>query len=589
MRLEHKSAYLDLPELQQRSKTPTQDQVIQLTLTPTTHTTTNQDVTDHSGQYQQHEQTTQQQQFKTLTINNEEQKLKNGFTQTPPPVPPKPHPPVMATIVPTQYDIPNNISSMTSTQMNSSLDSTEKKSSSFEYFKKIDEVIKDQPLDTNYQKYEMKQTASLQPLEVKRPLVNLEEELKNLNLIPGSPPEICYIPKSEQQTKPPMINEKIKIIEETQSFAKEPPQGGINTLPPISSSGPPPSSHNNLPLASETYTHDSTLTKSVKIEYGQPIIRPAGTLPTPAQQFTRSPSPKPSAEGLAMSKLWTPNHVSGYESCTTSDFEHTENKTTQKSDFKIQKLPTPTQELSAPFLVKQATKSIPIPSTTRPKTPIDDIDLKPGTPPEICFAPKPEQRRQSLVETMEKTIEQNLIQSGPSRVLPYSVPTITPNGITKPVYKPPPPVMPSKLQTPLQQRGEYYESDYESDRWKYSGSESDENSLRNPVKPYQAPFKTNGYAADTEEISSFNKMESSSMEKKSYFESSSNSGPQMAAPTHMQMPAMAPMPSMERPAQLYFTSTPQDKQESFSSNENKYHHEDKVRLKKILKKYNQKT
>lgn len=108
------------------------------------------------------------------------------------------------------------------------------------------------------------------------------------------------------------------------------------------------------------------------------------------------------------------------------------------------------------------------------------------------------------------------------------------------------------------------------DRWKYSGSESDETSLRQPLHTHQSAFKTNGYAADTEEISSFSKMESSTMENKSFYESSSsNNGP-----------GLKPQP----PAQLYYTSSNAsqhngpDKQESFASQENKYHHEDKVRL-----------
>ncbi|XP_075160107.1 zormin isoform X2 [Haematobia irritans] len=197
-------------------------------------------------------------------------------------------------------------------------------------------------------------------------------------------------------------------------------------------------------------------------------------------------TPKPSLEGLMMEKLWSPaaTHPTGLSGSS--------------------------HDLRAPSLVKQAAGG------GRPKTPIDDIYLPPGTPPEMCFAPKDTQQcshRQSIVETMEKIIEEKLIQSRPANVLPQSVPTVTPLTPTDlsnlaPSYKPPPPAIPSKLQTP-------YESDYESDRYKFSGSESDENSLRT-LTAFQAPAKTNGYAADTE-----------------------------------------------------------DKQESYSTSENKYHHEDK--------------
>ncbi|XP_046807759.1 uncharacterized protein LOC111679299 isoform X8 [Lucilia cuprina] len=570
MRLEHKSAYLDLPELQQRTNNNNENNTTTTSTTVPTHneikpipttiatssnhyTTTNipinQDVTDFSHQLEQ---------LKSLSSNFENMQTKIGYTQTPPPVPPKPYPPVTATIVPPTNES-YNTSSMTSTST-----SSEKKSSSFEYFKKIDEVIKEQPKEE--QKF-----VNNKPLKVetKKSSFNLEEELKNLNLIPGSPPEICFTADGTKANKP-SLNEKIQKLEERQLSGKEPPHGGISIFPPqtpTKAANAAPTFASNMPLASETYSHDTTLTKSVKVEYGQPIMRPAATLPTPAQQFTRSPSPKPSAEGLAMSKLWTPNHVSGYESCTSEleQYNDTKSQKHEVKEIKIQKLPTPTQELSAPFLVKQVTQSIPIPQAPRSKTPIDGVELKPGTPPEICFAGQPEQRRQSLVETMERTLEQNLIQGGPSRVLPHSVPTITPQS-TKAPYKPPPPVVPPKLQTP---RGEYYESDYESDRWKYSGSESDENSLRPALKPHQGAFKTNGYAADTEEISSFSKMESSMMEKKSYYESSSTSN------------ATGPGLEKQPPAQLYFSSSNAshhngpDKQESFASQENKYHHEDK--------------
>lgn len=587
MRLEHKSAYLDLPELQHRSNNtannnnnttvPTPHEVHHIPITNTTTTqhtsTTNQDVTDFSHQLEQ---------LKSLSSNFENMNTKIGYTPTPPPVPPKPYPAVTASTMPHPQPLESfNTSSMTSTS-----NTTEKKSSSFEYFKKIDEIVKDnKPLITetsNYQKYDTKPK-----METQKPVPNLEEDLKKLNLQPGSPPEICFIPQSESKANKPTLNDKIQKLEERQLFNKEPPHGGVSIYPPqpqtpTKTSNAAPSFTPSMPQAAETYSHDTTITKSVKVEYGQPIMRPAAVLPTPAQQFTRSPSPKPSAEGLAMSKLWTPNnHVSGYESCTSEFEQHNESKTQkhESKEIKIQKLATPTKELSAPFLVKQVAQTIPSPPKPRGKTPIDGIELRPGTPPEICYAGQPEQRRQSLVETMEKTLEQNLIQGGPSKVLPHSVPTITPSApTTKPAYKPPPPVVPIKLQTP--RNGEYYESDYESDRWKYSGSESDENSLRQPFKPHQHPFKTNGYAADTEEISSFSKTESSMMEKKSFFESTSTSNTNANA---------GPGLEKQPPAQMYYSSSNAshhngpDKQESFATQEKKYHHEDKVRLKKIPK------
>ncbi|XP_037939330.1 muscle M-line assembly protein unc-89 isoform X2 [Teleopsis dalmanni] len=512
MRLEHKSSFLDLPELSQRPKTPT---------------TTNNNININIS-VPAHMDTTDSQHLKTVST-------KIGSTQTPPKVPPKPHSQIAAIITqpqPILSNVHSDTTMMTTSSSQSEINTNEKTSSSFEYFKKIDaQQSVPHVLDINKKIDELPKLTIPIAIKPNETLISsqatLADDLKNLNLIPGSPPEICYIPKSSTIIKPPMINEKIKIIEESQQNQKEAPQGGVPLLPP--------------PQASHTYKHESTMSKEVKVEYGQPIIRPAANLSSPAQNANRSPSPKPSAEGLAMSKLWTPNLTSGYESCT-GDVE--QNKTiaeTKEKIINVQKLPTPTKELSAPFLVKQATKAISIPIPIKKETVLlDDIQLKPGTPPEICIAPKPEVRRQSLVEAMEKTLEQNL-QQGPSKVLPMSVPTLTPATLQtriipirqqepKPIYKPPPPVIPAQIT-----RTETYESDYESDRWKYSGSESDENTFR-PIGGTQRPksmdgsmgvpvpqhtFKKSGYAADTEDVTTYKKMESM-QESRSYYESSNN-------------------------------------------------------------------
>ncbi|XP_037901169.1 titin homolog isoform X7 [Glossina fuscipes] len=535
VRLEHKSPITDLPQVgQQRTKAPTEQSVNTHTqLLPTSiKTTNNQDIIDHL----QHSQT-----VFDITDNTHKKPI-------PPPEPFKPTCP--SALLPT----PSSTSSVfDQAELNSTMTSTnneEKTSTSFEYFKKIDQDILEKPSENNYKKYEVKQ--AFLASDIKYPQTNLEEDFKSLNLIPGPPPEICYIPKPEQTaTRPQMISEKIKKLEENQLQEKDKPKGGVPILPPAA-----PAS-----LGKET---DSI------IKSNQSIMKSVDTLSSPGQRYTRSPSPKPSAEALAMEKLWTPNnHVSGYESCT-SDLEQS------VPDFKVPKLSTPTKELRAPFLVKQITNLAPFSSRDVPrmKSPIDHVQLKPGTPPEICFAPEPEQRRQSIVQTMEKTLEKNLIQSGPSKVLPLSVPTLTPaptlmsasSGLNKSfLYKPPPPVMANKIG-----RREYYESDYESDRWKYSGSESDENCFRVPLqKAYQPTLKTNGYAADTEEMSSFIKMESSVMEKKSLYESNNSESQPTAFSEKFRTTTQQP---------LYFPSFVnggQDKQESRSISENKYHHEDK--------------
>lgn len=623
MRLEHKQAYLDLPPVSE--KTPI----------TATNISTNTELPDW-------------QHLKSVLTNTDSTRSKTGSTQTPPQVPPKPYttsnnidqtPPTQQsqfqTTLSTELDGGYKgigeaplLTSATSTTSTSKYESTtsEKKSSSFDFFKKIESEGGTQPAPPGerYQKQEVytinKRTT---PLTISRPsappaqsamLANtLEDDLKNLNLIPGSPPEICFIPKFADATnaKPQLINDRIKILEASQQSPKEPPIGGIRTLP-------------LLPV-SQTLKHESTMSKEVKVEYGQPIIRQAATLPA-SQQFTRSPSPKPSAEGVAMSKLWTPNHLSGYESCTSEmeqryKVEAETDAKEEKREIRVQKVPTPAPDLSAPYLVKEISKAINVPITPqREKTPLDDIHLVPGSPPEICYAPKPEVRRQSLVEKMEKTLEQNL-QQGPKKVLPMSVPTLTPTmapqdaRITIP-YKPPPPVIPTKLSV-----GQPYESDYESDRWKYSGSESDEASFRPvgnsvpdslvsipSVPAIHHTFKTSGYAADTEEISSYRKMESTHQESRSFYESTSSSKsshqvshapqapmtsvlrtpPQQQQYTPQAAPAPAPaasqtfyqQPQFEKlsPAPLYYTRKEEgghEKQEY--SDKNEYRREEKVR------------
>ncbi|XP_064552464.1 uncharacterized protein LOC135438178 isoform X14 [Drosophila montana] len=504
MRLEHKSTNLDLPELNLRPKTPT--------TTTTTNNTTNNNNTASM------DQTDTQASYKT------------GVTQTPPPVPPKPCTPVVATTFGQQPQPQPQQPAQMQTQINTRYESStseHKSSSSFEYFKKIDEETRPKPMGRR-------------PLEtvVRQPQAQtLSEELRSMNLIPGAPPEFCYTPKTEKQLpKQPLIHEKIKILEEVQP-REPPPQGGVPVFPP--------------PLNLQSVQHETTLTKEIKVDYGQPIVRPAAVLATPAQQNTRSPSPKPSAEGVAMSKLWTPSGTAGY----TSDVEQ---KTEQQISINKLATPTPTKELNAPFLVQQVAKTITQPPSLTPApaavTRLVNIELEPGTPPEICYAPKqPEEvRRHSLVESMEQKLEQNLLQ-GPSKVLPHSVPTLTP--VTPPksncsAYRPPPPVMPGRL-------GAHYESDYESDRYKYSGSESDEpgNRARQQQATMETSFKSSGYAADTEEHSSYRKSESSFYETKS-------STATNAAPTQAKL-------QPEPPAQLYFTPQPQAPPQSSYSQEAK--------------------
>ncbi|XP_062127950.1 titin isoform X1 [Drosophila sulfurigaster albostrigata] len=515
IRLEHKSNYLDLPELTARPKTP-------ITNNNNNNNTASMDHTD----------STQTTSFQTGITPPQQQQQQPPQQQVPPPVPPKPCAPVVATSF-GQSEQPPQMQTQINTRYESST-SEHKTSSSFEYFKKMDEeTITQRP-----------KPLAQKPIEtvVRKPQAqSLAEELRSMNLIPGAPPEFCYTPKGEVQApRVPLIQDKIKILEEVQP-KETPPQGGVPVFP--------------LPMNLQSVQHETTMTKEVKVEYGQPILRPAAMLATPAQQNPRSPSPKPSAEGVAMSKLWTPAGVSGY----SSDVEQKSEKQTIITKLAT---PTPTKELNAPFLVQQVAKTItpatpPTPAPT-PVTRLVNIELEPGTPPEICFAPKPqaeEVRRHSLVESMEQKLEQNLVQ-GPSKVLPHSVPTLTPAAAPlKPngsIYRPPPPVMPNRL-------GPSYESDYESDRYKYSGSESDEPRARQQQATMETSFKSSGYAADTEEHSSYRKSETSFYETKS--SSSTTTAP----------PKLQPEP----PAKIYFTPQAQPQPQHQNQQSSSYSQEAK--------------
>jgi len=194
MRLEHKSNYLDLPELTSRPKTPTTNDTI--TITSNTATAS----MDQPDQIQP-------------TVNT---------TKAPPPVPPKPCTPVVATTFGQQQQPPQTL---TSTRYEQSEHKSSTTSSSFDYFKKIDEetvIQRPNPM-------------TFKPLEtvVRQPQAqSLAEELRSLNLIPGDAPEFCYSPKTERsEPKVPLITEKIKILSEVQP-KEPPPQGGVPVFPP---------------------------------------------------------------------------------------------------------------------------------------------------------------------------------------------------------------------------------------------------------------------------------------------------------------------------------------------------------------------
>lgn len=103
-------------------------------------------------------------------------------------------------------------------------------------------------------------------------------------------------------------------------------------------------------------------------------------------------------------------------------------------------------DLKAPALVKHITPFIkPTDAPIREQQePISvPLDLQPGEPPELCFAPRvSSERKSSLMEKIEKTLEMDL-ERGPTKVLPHSVRMIPPS----PPPPPPPPPQPSTLST----------------------------------------------------------------------------------------------------------------------------------------------
>lgn len=99
-------------------------------------------------------------------------------------------------------------------------------------------------------------------------------------------------------------------------------------------------------------------------------------------------------------------------------------------------------DLKAPALVKHVTPIIrpnDAPINEQPEPISVPLNLQPGEPPELCFAPRvSSDRRSSLMEKIEKTLEMDL-EKGPTKVLPHSVRMIPPS--------PPPPPPPSTLTT----------------------------------------------------------------------------------------------------------------------------------------------
>lgn len=275
--------------------------------------------------------------------------------------------------------------------------------------------------------------------------MTLNNELTDLNLVPGTPPEIGFMPKLEE-LKHERVTDHIKKLEDSHNAVKLVPEIKRN----------------------EVITKEFIQTSQVITE---PIIRPQAYHINDEQlNAFRCASPRPSAEGVAMDKLWsTPKSMhpekqfdksnyytsknefaeekSSYKKFTSlseSDGEqkdqkepvNTERTTSTKQTAKMfeekikemENSPRHDYDLKAPGMVQQI---IPRPQLERPKSVqecvLPDIYLEPGSPPEMCYAPrtlerKTTERKHSLVET----IEQVVLQEGPSKILPGSVRMVPP-------------------------------------------------------------------------------------------------------------------------------------------------------------------
>lgn len=311
----------------------------------------------------------------------------------------------------------------------------------------------------------------------------LHEDLSYLNLVPGSPPEMGFMPKV-QKPQPERLVEKVKKLEEVHQSSETPLSG---TVFPQSFKKEQVFERQEV-LSSKTVSSSPFLQqKPVSPLPQRPIVpqkKPFSPLPTSPRPYTpqmnrdqlftaepkvtRSPSPKPSTEAVNMEKLWTrtkspeprPEPFSqnqqqsfsheqkssfvAYSSSQTNihQTQQQENILTPKEQFvpiqtlaqapadeppREEEIPKvsiketknyfeqrikqeevkSTPELKAPGLVRQYAK---------PMVPLVPLDLEPGSPPEICYAPKPVyERKQSYVEKIEKTLEQT-IEKEPERI-----------------------------------------------------------------------------------------------------------------------------------------------------------------------------
>lgn len=480
---------------------------------------------------------------KTAATNTDQLTTATDATQTPPQVLPKP-----VAVVTVDIDAPIDTSSIS-------------KHTSMEFFSQKILAESMPPNSEKYTKFEDLKKPNIHiPVGIAQAndAAKLQAELAELNLLPGTPPEMGFMPKMNDPHREPLA-EKVKRLEESNKNVADAPSGGVRTLPPqpmtqiqqqttktsttyqgqtipnkeqLPQNQEPkaPLLSSQAPVFQDLYTSpvpniqqltsqpyqpkpikpaqafqeemfipmSPIMSQSTGVaeepsasqphfllkEYQErpytalaPIMRPQAHIVEAndsVQNGFRSASPRPSAEGVAMEKLWSspkPHehekqfdmsvyHTSKnefaeekivrkfssfsesdtdykYESASETDTRSLQRRNSTKETAKmfenkikdLENSPRHDYDLKAPGLVKQI---LPRPQQERPKSviqesPLPDIYLEPGSPPEMCYAPRTvaHERKQSLVETIEQTIEKEN-EKGPSKVLVGAVRMIPP-------------------------------------------------------------------------------------------------------------------------------------------------------------------
>lgn len=255
----------------------------------------------------------------------------------------------------------------------------------------------------------------------------LDKDLTQLHLEPGSPPLEGFMPKT--------------VFKQDKIPSMEPPSNGVY---------PQATSFRKVEIVEENCHSSSFKTFA-------PVQRMTSKLES--IRMNRSPSPRPSTEALEMEKLWTtkspephlaqsfmasqqsfqqenhksfvaystpPQHLHPAQICPEQNFVAPEAEPPKLSIKETKKMfegKIRHEELSilkSPALVKECVK----PDMAPPS------QFQPGAPPEICYASKPVyERNQSQVERIEKSLEESLdkepsyVPRGGVRIIPVRQPT----------------------------------------------------------------------------------------------------------------------------------------------------------------------